>query len=207
MAEVTLPGCPQTVPSLSCQLLTAIAHDDWTPGVIWLTGTQSYVMMAGHSASLCQAHNWDPRADFYYCQTVAGLMMWGTLSDRMGLSFTIAAGPHQWSHSLVSVPWDSWSYFTNLRLTQPERPGALTHIPREQGGPVIPAGTGIPLCCFLPLTGLWWRYLNPHPCGELTLTATYNLSCLQISAQTMQKSPFLCCRATASFVFVCRAVT
>jgi hypothetical protein len=36
------------------------------------------------------------RSDFYYCQTVAGLLIWGTLSDeRTGLSFTIAAGAHQ----------------------------------------------------------------------------------------------------------------
>jgi hypothetical protein len=45
--------------------------------------------------------------------------MWGALSDeRMGLSFTIAAGPHQRSHSGVRVPWDSRPYFTvsDLRL-------------------------------------------------------------------------------------------
>jgi hypothetical protein len=39
--------------------------------------------------------------------------MWGALSDeRTGLSFTIAAGPHQRSHSRVRVPWDSRPYFT-----------------------------------------------------------------------------------------------
>jgi hypothetical protein len=31
---------------------------------------------------------------------------------RMGLSFTIAAGPHQRRHSRVRVQWDSWPYFT-----------------------------------------------------------------------------------------------
>jgi hypothetical protein len=37
-----------------------------------------------------------PRPDFCYCQSVAGLLMWGALSDeRTGLSFTIAAGPRQ----------------------------------------------------------------------------------------------------------------
>jgi hypothetical protein len=30
----------------------------------------------------------------------------------MGLSFTIAVGPRQRSHSRVRVPWDSWLYFT-----------------------------------------------------------------------------------------------
>jgi hypothetical protein len=36
-----------------------------------------------------------------------------SLSDeRTGLSFTIAAGPHQRSHFGVRVPWDLWPYFT-----------------------------------------------------------------------------------------------
>jgi hypothetical protein len=39
--------------------------------------------------------------------------MWRALSDeRTGLSFTIAAGPHQHSHSQVRVPCDSRPYFT-----------------------------------------------------------------------------------------------
>jgi hypothetical protein len=36
---------------------------------------------------------WGLRPDLYFCQTVAGLLMWGALSDeRTGLSFKIAAG-------------------------------------------------------------------------------------------------------------------
>jgi hypothetical protein len=39
--------------------------------------------------------------------------MWDALSDeRTGLSFTIAAGARQRSHSTVRVPWDSRPYFT-----------------------------------------------------------------------------------------------
>jgi hypothetical protein len=53
------------------------------------------------------------RPDFYYCQTVAVLLMSGSLSDeRTGLSFTIVAGPRHCSHSRVRVPWDSLPYFT-----------------------------------------------------------------------------------------------
>jgi hypothetical protein len=38
--------------------------------------------------------------------------MWGALSDeKTGLSFTIAAGPSQRSHTKVRVPWNSWPYF------------------------------------------------------------------------------------------------
>jgi hypothetical protein len=39
--------------------------------------------------------------------------MWGALSDeKTDLSFTVASGPRQHSHSRVRVPWDSGSYFT-----------------------------------------------------------------------------------------------
>jgi hypothetical protein len=47
------------------------------------------------------------------CQTFAGLLLWGALSDeRTGLSFTIAAGPHQRSRSRFRVPSDSRPSFT-----------------------------------------------------------------------------------------------
>jgi hypothetical protein len=39
--------------------------------------------------------------------------MWGALSDeRIGLSFTIAAGPRQHRQFLVQVSWDLCLYFT-----------------------------------------------------------------------------------------------
>jgi hypothetical protein len=56
----------------------------------------SYVTIDGQSASLSwnKAPIWGLRPDLYYCQSAAGLLMWGALSDeRTGLSFTIAAGP------------------------------------------------------------------------------------------------------------------
>jgi hypothetical protein len=85
------------------------------------TESESYVTPNGQSASLSwnKAPIWGLRPDFYYSRTVAGLLMWGALSDeRTGLSFTIAAGSSQWSHSQVWVPWDSRPYFTvsDLRL-------------------------------------------------------------------------------------------
>jgi hypothetical protein len=44
---------------------------------------------------------------------------------RMGLSYSIAAGPRQHSHSQVQVPRDSWPYFTvsDSSLPQPGGPG------------------------------------------------------------------------------------
>jgi hypothetical protein len=83
--------------------------------------SQSYVTTDSQSASLSwnKAPIWGLRPDFYYRRTVAGLLMWGALSDvRASLSFTIAAGPIQRSHSLVRAPLDSRPYFTvsDLRL-------------------------------------------------------------------------------------------
>jgi hypothetical protein len=74
-----------------------------------------YGLTDGQSASLSfnKEPTWGLRPDFYYCQTVAGLLIWSAVSDeRTGLSFTIAAGPRQRSHSPVRVPWDSRPYFT-----------------------------------------------------------------------------------------------
>jgi hypothetical protein len=77
--------------------------------------SKSYVTTDGQSASL--SPNKGPicslRPDFYYCQTVAGLLMLGALSDdRTGLSFKTAAGPRQRNHSRVRHRWDSRQYFT-----------------------------------------------------------------------------------------------
>jgi hypothetical protein len=61
----------------------------------------SYVTTDGQSASLCwcQAPTWGRKPYFYYCQRVAGLLMWGASYDeRTGVSFATAAGPHQRSH-------------------------------------------------------------------------------------------------------------
>jgi hypothetical protein len=91
----------------------------------------------------------------------------------MGLSFAIAAGPRQRSHSQVRVPQDSCPYFTvsDLRLPQPGAPGLRIYIPQEQGGPVIPPGTEFPFRRLLRLAGLRWRYSTMHPqirCHEYT---------------------------------------
>jgi hypothetical protein len=97
---------------------------------------------------------------------VAGLLMWSALSDdRMGLSFTAAAGPSQRSHSRARVPRDSCPYFIvwQSRLSQPGGPGLRLYIPQDQGGQVIPPGTGFPLCRLLRLAGLRWRYSSPPP--------------------------------------------
>jgi hypothetical protein len=82
-----------------------------------LTATESgsYITTDGQPASLSwnKAPIWDLRPDLYYCQTVAGLLMLGApFDERTDLSFTIAAGPRQPSHSWVRVPSVSEPYFT-----------------------------------------------------------------------------------------------
>jgi hypothetical protein len=75
-----------------------------------MSRVESYVTTDGKSASLSwsKAPIWGLRPDLYYCLTVAGLLIWGALSDeRTDLSFTIAAGPRERSHSRVRVPWYS----------------------------------------------------------------------------------------------------
>jgi hypothetical protein len=46
--------------------------------------SESYITTDGQSASLSRnkAPIWGLRPDFYYCQTVASLLMWGALSDK-----------------------------------------------------------------------------------------------------------------------------
>jgi hypothetical protein len=58
--------------------------------------SESYITINGQSASLSwkKAPIWGLGPNVYYCQTVAGLLMWGALSDeRTVLPFTIAADP------------------------------------------------------------------------------------------------------------------
>jgi hypothetical protein len=72
--------------------------------------SQSDVMTDGQSANVswCEAHIWGLQLDFCYCQTVAGLLMWGALSDeRTDQPFTIAVGLCQCSHYWVRVLRDS----------------------------------------------------------------------------------------------------
>jgi hypothetical protein len=91
-----------------------------------LESSRDYLTTDDPSASLScnKAHIWGLRADFYYCQTVAGLLMWSALSDeRTGLLFTIVAGPCQ----RVRVPWDSRPYFavSDLRLDSQGHGGGI----------------------------------------------------------------------------------
>jgi hypothetical protein len=111
----------------------------------------------------------------------------------MGLSFTIAAGPRQRSHSQVRVPRDSWLHLTvrfESPLTWRARP---IYIPQEQGGPVKPQGTGFPSRRLLRLASLRWRYLTPPALGIYPYSIlSYGLgsSLYSLGADPTQNSTF-----------------
>jgi hypothetical protein len=135
-----------------------------------------------------------PKPDFYYWQTVACLLMWGALSEeRTGLSFTIAAGSRQRSHSQVQVPRDSWPYFTfsDSGLPLPGWPCPRIYITQEQGGPDIPPGTGFPFRRLLRLARLRWRYSTPTSWGGLKTEFFYKYVKMQFVPQRIQITPAL----------------
>jgi hypothetical protein len=104
-----LPGSrPRRLATISYQLLTLLT-------AVSRLSARNLHQSEPKSASLSlnKAPIWDLRPDLYYSQTVAGLLMWGSVSDeRTVLSFTTAADPRQRSHSRVRVPWNSRPYFT-----------------------------------------------------------------------------------------------
>jgi hypothetical protein len=77
----------------------------------------------------------------------------------------------QRSHSRVRVPRNSWPNVTvsDSKLLQPGGLGPRIYIPQEQGGQVIPPGTGFPFRRLLWLAGLRWRYSTPPPHGALNM--------------------------------------
>jgi hypothetical protein len=106
-------------------------------------------------ATLCMILITLVRAEYGYpkgwvCNLIVQLLL--------GLTRSVTLGPKSrrtHDHTLLS----------HLRLPQPGGPGPRNNIPEEQGGPVIPPGTGFPLRRLLRLAGLRWRYLNSSPHG------------------------------------------
>jgi hypothetical protein len=132
---------------------------------------------------------------FLLLSAVAGLLMWGALSDvRTGLSFTIAAGPRQRSHSWVRVPRDSWPYFTlsDSRVHQPGGPGPRIYIPQDQGD-WVPFSS--------PLTT---RRATPTlcgPCADRTENVSSIIACFLVRETLCPKSCSLATSVVLSPVY------
>jgi hypothetical protein len=121
-----------------------------------LSQSQSYVTTDGQSASLSwnKAPVWGSRPDFYYCQTVAGLFMWGALTRgrvcRSQLLLVLAS----------AVIFGS------------ESRGTRDHI-------LLSQIRDFPFSRLLRLAGLRWRYSTAPPRGSapvLVWTAAYIVS-------------------------------
>jgi hypothetical protein len=91
----------------------------------------------------CQAPIWGPKSDLYCCLRVRDLLMWGALSDEgTGLSFIIAAGPRQPSHSGS----ESREAHDHVLLSQiRDSPNLQGPGPQWQGDPGIPPRHRVPL--------------------------------------------------------------
>jgi hypothetical protein len=99
--------------------VTVEVFDPASARVLINSESESYVTTDGQSARLSwnKAPIWGLRQDLDYCQTVAGLLLWGALSDeRTGLSFVIDTDPRQRSLSWVWVPLWLATIFYCLRF-------------------------------------------------------------------------------------------
>jgi hypothetical protein len=108
-----------------------------------LSRDESYVRTDGQSAGLSwkKAPIWGLRSDFYYCHTVAGLLMWGASLTRrrvcrLQLLLTLASAV----------------------ILGPESRGTRDHI-------LLSQIRDFPFCVLLRLAGQRWGYSTPPPHG------------------------------------------
>jgi hypothetical protein len=114
------------------------------------------VSMSWHRVPL-----WDLWPDIISCRNVTvwnwrslsgGRPLWREDGSAICSAITqLSESPRTHNHILQS----------HLRLPQPGGPGPHIYIAQEDGGPVIPPGTGFPLRRLLRLAGPRWRYSNP----------------------------------------------
>jgi hypothetical protein len=150
------------------------------PNIYLLLWTElSYITTDGQSASLSwyQAPIWGLWPDFCYCQTIEGFLIWGALShERTSLSFT-----------MCNVQYTIHFTVSDLRLPQPWGPDPCIYIHQEQGGPVIPPGTGFSTRTHSLLSLLWLAnsslFINAtlseyeSPCRTINCTLSLLLCC------------------------------
>jgi hypothetical protein len=96
---------------------------------------------------------------YYFLSEGCGLVSVGRPLSREDGS-AICSVIIQWSESRRTR---NYTLLSHLRLPQPGGPGPRIYIPQEQGGPVIPPGTGFPFHRLLRLARVRWRNSNPVP--------------------------------------------
>jgi hypothetical protein len=145
-----------------------------------------------------------PHLGLHY-QTFVGLLVWDAISDeRVGLSFTIAAGPRQRNNSRVRLP-DSWPYFTLSDSTLPNLEARSPYLyPPGTGWPSYTPGNGFAFRRLLRLSGLRWRYSNPPPRGNLGIFSWFSFYSLRKDCTentTSNNSVIVACVFVAAFMW------
>jgi hypothetical protein len=79
------------------------------------------------------------------------------------------------------------------------------YIPQEQGGPIIPSGTGF-LFRRLLLPGLWWRYSNPPPHRLATHWLSQSQTYVKTNGQSVSR-PEIFITVNSGFVDVGRPLS
>jgi hypothetical protein len=118
---------------------------------------------------------WDSRLEYFFSNWTPAVRV---LSDeRMGLSFTIAAGPHQRIHSQVWVPQDSCPHFTvsDSRLPQPGVQVPVFISPRNRVAQLYPPALGSIFVALYDSQGYGGGCSNPppHPEGPVCYALTH----------------------------------
>jgi hypothetical protein len=95
----------------------------------------------------------------YNLLSLSAYRIWVILiaNERVKKKKLSGSSPAELITTLYSLVWDSSNLGSQVPL--------FIHILQEQGGPVIPPGTGFPFCRLLRLAGLRWSYCNPPPYG------------------------------------------
>jgi hypothetical protein len=113
------------------------------------------IMTDSQSASLswCQAPIWDTRPifPFFFLCWQLRVSWCGASSLTRGWICNLLVQLHLGLARAVTLGYGSRRthgqiLLSHLRLPQPGGPGPRIYIPQEQGGPVIPPGTGFPFC-------------------------------------------------------------
>jgi hypothetical protein len=126
--------------------------------------SQSYVTTDSQSTILpwCRTPIWDLWLDFYYCQTVAGVLLWGCQCHlwREGGSVVYNSCCPTPAHSLGSESrriYEHIYYFPKFESPPNMRARPLYLNPPEKDCPVISSSTGLPFRRLSRLLGLRWR--------------------------------------------------
>jgi hypothetical protein len=114
--------------------------------ISYLTAIESefYITTDDQSTSLSwnEAPNWALKSDLYYCQTVVGLLMWGSLSLTRGRVYGLQL--------LLEID--------SAVILGSKSHGTRDHI-------LLSQTRDFPFRCLLRLARIWWRYSTQPPRG------------------------------------------